>query len=111
MLFSQARTVRLDEPTQPSRSQKKRQTWALKTPRLDTMASPTHHSTAAAIMVTAGGQSGRLHRADEAGRGVKKPRTEGVIGTAKHHGNISEVRKAGIGLNEGKAKPEPRQWE
>lgn len=98
-------------PNHQDHRRSKRQTWALKTPCLDTVASPTHHSTAAAIMVTAGRQSGRLHRADEAGRGVKKPRTEGVIGTAKHHGNISEVGKEGIGLNEGKSKPEARQWE
>ena len=98
-------------PNRQDHRRSKRQTWALKTPRLDTMASPTRHSTAAALMVTAGGQRGRLRREDEAGRGVKKPRTEGVLRTAKHHENVSEVRKDGCGLHEGKEKPEPRQWE
>jgi len=89
-------------PNRQDHRRSKRQTRALKTPHLDTMASPTCHSTAATIVVMAGGQSGRLRMADEAGRGVRKPRTEGVLGTAKHHGNMSEVRKDGFGLNEGK---------
>lgn len=98
-------------PNRQDHTRSKRQTWALKTPHLDTMASPIQPSTAAAIRVTAGGESGGLCRADEAGRGVKRPGTEEVIGTEKHRGNVSEVRKDGIGLNEGKQKPEPRQWE
>ena len=65
--------------------------------------------------VTAGPKRPHLsvcpRREDEAGRGVKKPRTEGVLRTAKHHENVSEVRKDGCGLHEGKEKPEPRQWE
>ena len=83
----------------------------LTTPRLDTMASPTHPSTAATIRVMAGGESGGLCRDDEAGRGVKRPGTAEVIGTEKHRGDVSEVRRDGIGLNEGRQKPEPRQWE